>query len=184
MKTSDVDLLLCVEGRSVSDDHWVGRWARNLKTGVLIDIGPPGGEEGRLRTKKRVSEAVSKAERPVVLVGYHSGVAAIVMHAADGAVGIKGALLVAPPNLKLIEDAELAKQSETAITNAPLPFPSLVVASRTDPRCSYDKASELALAWGSHLVDAGDAGQLDVSSGHGPWPEGLMRLGWFLKRLQ
>ena len=183
MLVSDVDLLICVEGRPLTDDHWVRRWARNLKTGVLVDIGPPGGEEGRLRTKMRVAEAVTKAERPVLLVGYHSGVAAIAMRAADGAEGIKGAFLVAPPNIKLIEDAAEAEKSETAITNAPFPFPSLVVASRTDPRCSYEKASELALAWGSHLVDAGDAGQIDVSSGHGPWPEGLMRLGWFLKRL-
>ena len=77
MLVSDVDLLICVEGRPLTDDHWVRRWARNLKTGVLVDIGPPGGEEGRLRTKMRVAEAVTKAERPVLLVGYHSGVAAI-----------------------------------------------------------------------------------------------------------
>lgn len=182
MRVSDVDLLICVEGRPLTDDHWVRRWARNLNTGVLVDIGPPGGEEGRLRTKGKVADAVAQATRPVLLVGYHSGVAAIAMHGAEGGESIKGAFLVAPPNINLAEDSE-AVQPETAITNAPLPFPSLVIASRTDPRCSYDKASELALAWGSHLVDAGDAGQLDVSSGHGPWPEGLMRLGWFLKRL-
>ena len=183
MRTSDIDLLLCVDGRSVTDDHWVQRWARNLKTGVLVDIGLPGGEEGRLRSRSLIEEAVGKAKRPVVLVGHNAGVASIAMFAAGGGQSVKGAFLVAPPNIKLTEDVDGGSRSETAITNAPLPFPSLVIASRTDPRCSYDKASELALAWGAHLVDAGDAGQLDVSSGHGPWPEGLMRLGWFLKRL-
>jgi hypothetical protein len=25
---------------------------------------------------------------------------------------------------------------------------------------------------------------MDHTSGHGPWPEGLMRLGWFLKQIR
>ena len=65
----------------------------------------------------------------------------------------------------------------------PLPFPSLLVASRSDPYCGYDEAGDMALNWGSTLVDAGDVGHLDAASGHGPWPEGAMRFGWFLKQL-
>ena len=42
---------------------------------------------------------------------------------------------------------------------------------------------QMALAWGSTLVDAGDVGHLDIASGHGPWPEGAMRFGLFLKHL-
>ena len=57
------------------------------------------------------------------------------------------------------------------------------MASRNDPQCPYNDAGELALAWGSTLVDAGDTGHIDTASGHGPWPEGAMRFGWFLKQL-
>ena len=36
---------------------------------------------------------------------------------------------------------------------------------------------------GGHIVDAGAIGRLDSTSGHGPWPEGLMRFGAFMARL-
>ena len=65
----------------------------------------------------------------------------------------------------------------------PLPFPSVLVASRNDPFCTPQRAADLAEAWGSEFVDAGDAGHIDVASGHGPWPEGLMRFAGFLSKL-
>jgi predicted alpha/beta hydrolase family esterase len=181
MKTSDVDILLCVDRRVATADHWVSRWSRNLKTGRLVDVG--GGRGAGGQAGAAVLTAVAGRQQPVVLVGYHSGVAAIVAAAQSeehlhGAV--RGTILVAPPKLTLVAaDTE----ADGLINNAPLPFPSLMIASQSDPRCSFEHASDLALAWGSHLVDAGEAGRIDTSSGHGPWPEGLMRLGWFLKRL-
>jgi uncharacterized protein len=63
--------------------------------------------------------------------------------------------------------------------STPLPFLSVVVASRTDPYLSVERATEFAQAWGSSLVDAGDAGHLNTDAGYGPWPEGeriLMKL--------
>ena len=54
----------------------------------------------------------------------------------------------------------------------PLPFSSVVVASRTDPYLLFERAIELAQAWGSSLVDAGDAGHLNTDAGYGPWPAG------------
>ena len=65
----------------------------------------------------------------------------------------------------------------------PLPFPSLLIASRTDPYCTYDRADDFAHSWGSLTVDAGESGHINVASGHGPWPEGLMRLAGFMKGL-
>jgi predicted alpha/beta hydrolase family esterase len=69
------------------------------------------------------------------------------------------------------------------IPREPFHFPSILIASRTDPHCDYAKAEDIAYAWGSAIVDAGDAGHLNTESGHGPWPEGLMRFAGFLKRL-
>ena len=46
---------------------------------------------------------------------------------------------------------------------------------------SYDAIVALARDWGAELIDAGEAGGLDAASGHGPWPEGLMRLAAFIK---
>jgi uncharacterized protein len=69
------------------------------------------------------------------------------------------------------------------IPRDPLPFPSLVVASRTDPYCSYERAEDFAYAWGAAIVDAGEAGHINTEAGFGPWPEGLMRFAGFLKLL-
>jgi len=69
------------------------------------------------------------------------------------------------------------------IPRAPLPFPSVLIASSNDPYCQHERAGEFALSWGSAFIDAGEAGHINIESGHGPWPEGLMRLGWFLKNL-
>ena len=62
-----------------------------------------------------------------------------------------------------------------------MPWPAVVVASRSDPGADYDAVAALAAEWGAELIDAGAAGGLDADSGHGPWPEGLMRLGGFIK---
>jgi predicted alpha/beta hydrolase family esterase len=57
------------------------------------------------------------------------------------------------------------------------------VASRNDHHGSYKEIEELGFAWGSHCLDAGEAGHINSESGHGPWPEGLMSLAGFLKKL-
>ena len=49
---------------------------------------------------------------------------------------------------------------------------------------SLERARDMAQSWGSELVEAGDAGHINVDSGHGPWPDGLLRFGMLLKRLE
>ncbi len=51
------------------------------------------------------------------------------------------------------------------------------------PTGHRDEAKELAEAWGAELVDAGDSGHLNSESGHGPWPDGLLRFAGFLMGL-
>ena len=65
----------------------------------------------------------------------------------------------------------------------PLPFPSMVAASSNDPFCALDVAEDIAAAWGSVLVHAGEAGHINADSGYGPWPEGTMAFANFLTRL-
>jgi predicted alpha/beta hydrolase family esterase len=66
---------------------------------------------------------------------------------------------------------------------APLPFPALLVASSNDPYCSIERARLLAERWGAAFVEGGDLGHINAASGHGPWPEGVLRFGGFLSRL-
>ena len=63
------------------------------------------------------------------------------------------------------------------------PQGSLVVGSSNDPFATRAGSESLAAALGASFVDAGEAGHLNEESGHGPWPEGLMRFAGFLKSL-
>jgi predicted alpha/beta hydrolase family esterase len=84
---------------------------------------------------------------------------------------VAGALLVAPADVDRPEArAELATFGPTP--TAPLPFPSIVVASRDDPWIAIERAHSLAVGWGSHFVDAGEQGHLNAASGIGWWKEG------------
>jgi uncharacterized protein len=65
----------------------------------------------------------------------------------------------------------------------PFPFPSVLIASSNDPNATLEESADLALAWGAQLVEAGEAGHIDEASGHGPWPEGMMRFAGFLSKL-
>jgi predicted alpha/beta hydrolase family esterase len=64
-----------------------------------------------------------------------------------------------------------------------LPFPSMVVASTNDEYVHIERARAFAGAWGSRLVEIGDAGHVNGASGYGPWPEGERMLEDFCSTL-
>ena len=57
------------------------------------------------------------------------------------------------------------------VPRQPLPFRSLVAASRNDPLGDFAAVRDLARDWGSELEDIGPVGHLNPASGFGPWPQ-------------
>ena len=96
---------------------------------------------------------------------------------------VAGAFLVAPPDVA--NPAIRPKHLMTFVPypREPLPFPSMTISSRNDPYCAFHVAEDIAAAWGSFFIDAGDAGHINADSGYGPWPEGSMAFAKFLSRL-
>ncbi|MEZ5776439.1 MAG: alpha/beta hydrolase [Hyphomicrobiaceae bacterium] len=183
-KVAELDLLIVPDGAGLDSDHWQARWVRQLRTARTVEVWElaQGGDAARTAALAR---AVAAAERPVMLVGHGLGALAIVKAApALAGARIAGALLVAPTdwNLPAISQV-LARAGFPPVSSDPLPFPSLVVASRNDPLIGFETAQGFAFDWGSDFADAGEAGHIDAASGHGPWPEGLLRFGVFLKTL-
>ncbi len=183
MKTSDCTILVVPGLGGSGPEHWQTRWAQKLSTARRVEQADWDRPDLKEWTG-RLIEAVAAAERPVVIVAHSLGVAAVA-HAAPrlkpGAV--IGGFLVALPD---VEDPATRPDGLAAfapLPRDPLPFPSLLIASRNDPYCAYDRAEDVSYAWGAALVDAGEAGHLNPESGFGPWPEGLMRFAGFLKRL-
>jgi predicted alpha/beta hydrolase family esterase len=184
MRTFDVDILIVPGWTGSGPEHWQTRWQRRLKQSRVVEQ-DDWNIVDKARWTQRLIEAVTAADRLVVLVAHSCGVPTVVHAAQDLPRGkVAGAFLVAPASE--IETSRLPGMDPgfTTFPRDPLPFPSLLVASRSDPNCAFDDAGELALAWGSQLIDAGDVGHINTESGHGPWPEGALMFGQFLKRLE
>lgn len=184
MKIRDVNILIVPGDDNPGPDHWLRRWAAKMATARLLGSAAT----GRDQWVAELRQAICAATRPVVLVAHAIGVAACVqaVHGQEGikaAARIKGGFFVAPPDLSNTGNGTGYTSIFGPYPTDPLPFPSFVIASRTDPASSLEKTAEMAADWGAHLVDAGDAGQIDTKSGHGPWPEGLMVFAGFMKRL-
>lgn len=194
MRTSDVDILIVPGWSSSGPDHWQSRWERNLKTARRID------QDDWVKPDKdkwvgQILAAVAEATRPAVLVAHSLGVPAVIHAAQKIPTGlVAGAFLVAPADVENADKwPETGGEKWEGIGNddsgfAPLPreplkFPSALVASATDPYCSLERAAEFAGEWGARLIEAGDAGHINAESGHGPWPDGLIQFGGFLKNL-
>ena len=129
----------------------------------------------------RLEEVLLQQPGPVLLAAHSLGchlVAAWVAHSQQtGRVG--GALLVAPPDVRQADfPPQLHRWTEPILQ--PLPFPAMLVASRTDPFSRFEMSSRLAQAWGASVADLGARGHINAESGLGDWPEGrawLMALG-------
>lgn len=117
------------------------------------------------RWAARVREAIDSAVSPVWLVGHSFGCLASVQAAAERAERIAGALLVAPADPARVG-------AHGALFSDRLRFPSVLVASTTDPWLRFNTAKDWAERWGSRLLDLGPAGHINAESGYGPWPEG------------
>ncbi len=183
MKTTDLDILFMPGWSGSGPDHWQSRWEERLSTGQRI-------EQDDWHTPRRddwtarIVESVAQARRPVLLVAHSLGVHAIAHATAHlPPQRVAGAFLVAPPSEKAIRAIPGIDAAFAPFALTRLPFPTLVVASRSDPYARFEEVAAFADAWGAELVDGGDAGHINVASGHGPWPEGLMRLAAFLKTL-
>ncbi|MFH6786150.1 MULTISPECIES: RBBP9/YdeN family alpha/beta hydrolase [Methylobacterium] len=182
MKSADCDILVVPGYTSSGPDHWQSRWQERLSTARRVtqeSWDHPEPEAWR----DAVIAAVQAADRPVVLVAHSLGVVSCAQAAPSLPKGaVAGAFLVALPDIER-PDTPAVLRAFAPIPREPLPFPSVLVTSRTDPYTAYDRAAEFAAAWGAELVDAGESGHLNAESGHGPWPEGLMRFAGFLRAL-
>lgn len=183
MKTADLDLLIVPGLAGSGPDHWQSRWEAKLSTARRVeqaDWDRPMKDDWA----RRIAEDVLSASRPVAIIAHSLGVYAVA-HAAPLFAGadVRTAFLVAPPAERAVAGYDNIDPAFLPVPRAPLPFPSVTVLSRTDPYATFEEGEELALDWGSAVVDAGDSGHINTDSGHGPWPEGLMRLAGLFKTL-
>ena len=166
-----------------AETHWQTLWQHKFGA-VRVRQDNPDDPHPQLWST-RLQETIDATEGDLVLVGHSCGVLNIVYWAALFPVSlypnnerVKGALLVAPTDADQVDMATLypAVCQMAPVPMQPLPFPALVVASEDDPFASFERAEAFAAAWDAELVTVGEAGHINVASGHGEWPDGEILL--------
>jgi uncharacterized protein len=117
----------------------------------------------------RLDAAIAECTEPPLLIGHSLGCIALAHWAQAAGHPVRGAMLAAPADVETHDEPAL--RSFAPIPRTPFPFRATVVASRTDPWMTLQRARELASAWGARFVDGGDIGHLTAPR-HGPWPAG------------
>ena len=129
-----------------------------------------------------VRREIDAAPGAVWLVAHSFGCLASVVAAADRPQRVAGLLLVAPADPERFEllgvraDPQRSAGVGRFLPQSAFSCPSILVASRNDPWLKPEAARTWAERWGSRLIDVGDAGHVNVESGHGPWPFALSLL--------
>ena len=155
--------------------HWQTLLAKQLPKVATV---PPMGRadldcQARVDAIEHVAQQV---EGPLVIVAHSGGCIMVAHWAQQTRRPVLGALLATPPDFETPMPegyptlAELRDSGWLPVPRTPLPFPSIVAASRNDPLGTFTRVGALACDWGSELVDLGDVGHLNPASGYGPWP--------------
>lgn len=150
--------------------HWQFWWHRTDRSSILVeqaDWSAPNAADWDVRIAK-----VINAHPGARIVAHSLGATAILRIAARWPVlDIGGALLVAPADVETGIGAELLGHFRS-IPRIPLPFPTIVAASRNDVWMDFAKIRDLADDWGARLIDLGRAGHVNAEAGFGRWPAG------------
>ncbi len=182
MRVSDLDILIIPGLGGSGPDHWQSRWEQKLSTARRVEqqdwLNPV--HEAWVTNILREIEASS---RPVALVAHSLGALAAASAARASGDKIKAAFMVAPPDLFAPQSPFELDPAFATAARAKLTAPGVLIASRNDPFSSFAASQRLAENWALELADAGESGHINADSGHGPWPEGLMRLAGLLAKI-
>ncbi len=176
------DILLVPGLHNSGPGHWQSIWEHALPRARRVDLGLWDDPHRNIWVGK-LALAIGRAERPVVLVAHALGCHVVAwwaeyeaaFHAAVRIADLScvvGALLVAPPD---VEESPVDRRLTrfAPLPTKPLPFPSIVVASRDDPYATITQVRRVARTWGAQFVDAGAIGHANARSGLGEWSFGL-----------
>ena len=180
MSVTEPTILIVPGLRDAVAQHWQTLLEARLRAAGRPVAGvPPMGRED-LDCAARVGaieRAARSVEGPLVVVAHSGGCIMVAHWAKKTRRAVRGALLATPPDFEKPMPAgyptieALRAGGWLPVPREPLPFPSVVAASRNDPLGRFERVAELARAWGSRLDDIGLVGHLNPASGFGAWPQ-------------
>jgi predicted alpha/beta hydrolase family esterase len=156
-------------------EHWQSRWERMSSSFVRVqqrDWDNPICSEW----VDALENAAQSTGSRIAIAAHSLGCLAVAHWLTRTELEIAGALLVAVPNPDGPNFPPEAK-GFTPLPNLQMSCPSIVVASTNDPYSDIEFAQRCAANWGSRLIEIGNAGHINASSGLGEWEvgRGLLR---------
>ncbi len=124
---------------------------------------------------ENLEKYVKQAGSEVKIVAHSLGCLLLAQWAAQTDLKIAGALLVAVPDPSG-KNFPTQASGFSPIADTMFDFPSIVVASSNDPYSGLEFSKNCAKNWGSTLIELGNFGHINSSSGLGNWSEGLKLL--------
>jgi uncharacterized protein len=160
--------------------HWQSMWQAQRPASIRVqqtDWDNPVCREWVEKLQETIKQAAGKE---IVLVAHSLGSLAVAHWAQKYSARIKGALLVAPPEVE--QDVSLTEVLDFApFPKEKLPFRSILVASSDDAYLTLARAQYLAGLWGSEFVNVGAMGHINSYTNIGDWPEGQLLLAALLQ---
>jgi predicted alpha/beta hydrolase family esterase len=155
------------------EGHWQDYWRDALPDGRFVE--QRNWDKPDLDDWIAVVAAAVIAHPNATLVGHSLG-AILIAHLAARMpdLPIAGALLVAPADVEESRKSLALIRGFGPLPLAPIPYRSILVASRNDAYMRFERAKVLASVWESQFLDLGHAGHINVASGYGPWEEGRL----------
>jgi len=155
--------------------HWQSHWEHDLANASRVEM-PDWFQPRRADWVAAIDAAVLAAPEPPILIAHSLGCHAVAHWAERSTQRVRGALLVAPPDLER-KACPPALRDFAPVSRAKLRFASRVVASDNDPYGALPAVIQMAFDWGSEVTVLESAGHINSDSGFGRWPEGR---GWLI----
>ncbi|APO78516.1 esterase family protein (plasmid) [Rhizobium etli 8C-3] len=154
------------------EGHWQHHWLKEHPHSRLVE--QDDWDRPRLHDwMLRLEETLAEEEDDAYIVAHSLGcLLAAQLAGRPSARRVRGALLVAPCDLRATEALHPGHIDFGTMPTKALPFPSIVVGSLNDIYISLDRLTMFARLWRSDLRNIGLAGHINVASGFGRWPSG------------
>jgi predicted alpha/beta hydrolase family esterase len=176
MRTGTTTTVLILPGLFNSGKgHWQSLWEAHLPNVHRVrqrDWDNP----VRSEWVAALDAVIRQTEGLIVLAAHSLGCALTAWWGAERfdtahAARVKGALLVAPPDVERTDFPQFAS-GFAPMPRERLPFASIVAASSDDPWCALQRAKSWAADWGARFHDIGARGHINSESGLNIWPQG------------
>ncbi len=166
-----VPTILIVPGLDSSGpDHWQSHFERDLPNCIRVQQSDWVTPEC-LDWIQIIEQYVARYDRNVVLVSHSCGSLAVAHWAKRRFGPVVAAMIVAPTDVE-VPNFPYQITGFLPIPLKPLNFPAVVVASHNDPYASFERSAMFAKSWNAKLIDIGNAGHINTTSGHGRWLDG------------